>query len=78
VFAEFERAMIRERTKLGLAQARASGQAIGRPGALEPAQIKEALRMVEQGRSQAEVGRIFKVHRSIINRLVKERRVLAK
>jgi DNA invertase Pin-like site-specific DNA recombinase len=78
VFAEFERAMIKERTKLGIAQARAAGRAIGRPGALDPTQIKEALRMVEQGRSQAEVGRVFKVHRSIINRLVKERRVLAK
>jgi DNA invertase Pin-like site-specific DNA recombinase len=78
VFAEFERAMIRERTKLGIAQARALGRAIGRPGALDSTQIKEALRMVEQGRSQAEVGRVFKVHRSIINRLVKEQRILAK
>ena len=31
VFAEFERAMIRERVKAGLARARAQGKAIGRP-----------------------------------------------
>jgi len=31
VFAEFERAMIRERVKAGLARARASGKVLGRP-----------------------------------------------
>jgi DNA invertase Pin-like site-specific DNA recombinase len=31
VFAEFERAMIQERVKAGLAQARAQGKRLGRP-----------------------------------------------
>lgn len=77
-FAEFERAMIRERTKLGQARARLAGRHIGRRSKLKPNQIKEALRMVDGGRSQNEVARLFGVHPSAINRLVKTQRVLAK
>jgi DNA invertase Pin-like site-specific DNA recombinase len=43
VFAEFERAMIRERVNAGLARARASGKVLGRPKvALE---IEDAIRV---------------------------------
>jgi DNA invertase Pin-like site-specific DNA recombinase len=77
-FAEFEREMIRERTKLGLARARLEGRVGGNRHSLTPKQIKEALRMVEDGKSQTEVAQIFRVHNSTICRLVKEQRVLAK
>jgi DNA invertase Pin-like site-specific DNA recombinase len=78
VFAEFERQMIKERTKLGLARARLEGRKGGRPSALSPKQLKEALRMLDEGKSQSEVAQIFGVHRVIIHRLAKVQRVLAK
>jgi DNA invertase Pin-like site-specific DNA recombinase len=78
VFAEFEREMIRERTKLGLARARLEGRKGGRPSALSPKQVKEALRMLDEGKSQSEIAQIFGVHRVIIHRLAKEQRVLVK
>ena len=76
VFAEFERQMIKERTKLGLARARLEGRKSGRPSALSPKQLKEALRMLDEGKSQSEVAQIFGVHRVIIHRLAKQHRVL--
>jgi DNA invertase Pin-like site-specific DNA recombinase len=75
-FAEFERAMIKERTRLGLARARLEGRKGGRPNALSPKQVKEALRMLDEGKTQSEVAQIFGVHRVIIHRLAKEHRVL--
>jgi DNA invertase Pin-like site-specific DNA recombinase len=41
VFAEFERAMIVERTKAGMARAKAAGARIGRPGL--PAEMREEI-----------------------------------
>jgi DNA invertase Pin-like site-specific DNA recombinase len=75
-FAEFEREMIRERTKLGLARARLEGRVGGNRAALTPKQQATALKMIDEGKSQSEVAEIFKVHRSTICRLVSERRVL--
>jgi DNA invertase Pin-like site-specific DNA recombinase len=76
-FAEFERQMIRERTKLGLARARLEGRVGGNRASLTPKQQAHALAMIDEGRSQTEVAELFKVHRSTICRLVAERRVLA-
>jgi DNA invertase Pin-like site-specific DNA recombinase len=42
VFAEFERAMIRERVRAGLARARANGKTLGRPKV--PATMEDAIR----------------------------------
>jgi magnesium-transporting ATPase (P-type) len=44
--------------------------------ALTPIQQKEALRMIAESRSQAEVAKVFRVHRSTLWRLLSERRVL--
>ncbi|MDR6954886.1 DNA invertase Pin-like site-specific DNA recombinase [Ancylobacter sp. 3268] len=51
VFAEFERAMIRDRTKAGLARARAQGRVLGRPrvDAKTERVIREALATGEEG-----------------------------
>ena len=76
-FAEFERQMIRERTKLGLARARLEGRVGGNRCSLSPKQQTHALSMVDEGKSQSEVAELFGVHRSTICRLVSERRVLA-
>src|SRR5215471_15349044 len=75
-FAEFERQMIRERTKLGLARARLEGRVGGNRASLTPKQQAHALAMIDEGKSQSEVAEVFRVHRSTICRLVAERRVL--
>jgi DNA invertase Pin-like site-specific DNA recombinase len=75
-FAEFERAMLRERTKLGLARARAAGRKGGARSKLSLAGQKEAIAMMAGGKTQSEVAEFFNVHRSTISRLMSERRVL--
>ena len=76
-FAQFERDMLKERTLLGLARARAEGRIGGNRHSLSLKQQTEAVRMVtEEGRSQTEVATIFDVSPSTICRLVAERRVL--
>src|SRR5580692_1424242 len=50
VFAEFERAIIRERTKIGLARARAQGRRVGGPRfKLSPDQQQAAIDMMANG-----------------------------
>ena len=73
-FAEFERAMVRERTRAGLEVARAQGRSGGRRPKLEPDQRREILGMLAAGRSAADVARLFRVHRATISRIVAEAR----
>ena len=68
-FAEFERAMVRERTRAGLKSARENGRTGGRRPKLSPEQKREAIGMVEAGRPAADIARIFRVHRATITRL---------
>lgn len=70
-FAEFERAMIRERTTAGLARARAQGRHPGRPSKIKPHQAAEILRAHKNGeKSQAELARLFNLHPSAVCRLI--------
>jgi DNA invertase Pin-like site-specific DNA recombinase len=70
-FAEFERAMIRERTQAGLAAARARGRIGGRRPKLTPQQQAAIVDMVHAGRqSQADAARLFHVHPATVSRLV--------
>ena len=69
-FAEFERAMVRERTQAGLRSARAQGWKGGRAPKLSPDQKAEVLTMVKAGRSTADVARLFRVHRATISRMI--------
>ena len=70
-FAEFERSMIRERTRLGLLAAREKGRVGGRLPKLTAHQRTEAVKMVNSGdKTASEVARLFKVHRSTISRLI--------
>ena len=74
-FAEFERAMIRERTSAGLAQARAEGRIGGRRPKLNPKQRFEIADNVLSGRkSTAEMVRIFGVNQPTVSRIVAEQR----
>ena len=76
-FAQFEKDMIRERTRLGLKEARAQGRIGGRPKKLNPHRCKAAVAMVVNGeKTQAEVARMFDVSRSVISRMISKERVL--
>jgi DNA invertase Pin-like site-specific DNA recombinase len=76
-FAEFERAMVRERTRAGLTAARARGRTGGRRPKLLAQQKTEVLGMLAAGRTGAEIARIFRVHRATISRIAAEARSLA-
>jgi DNA invertase Pin-like site-specific DNA recombinase len=70
-FAEFERAMLRERTKAGLDAARAEGRIGGRRPKLTPQQQKEIIRLVAKSRkTPADAARLFSVHPATISRLL--------
>jgi DNA invertase Pin-like site-specific DNA recombinase len=70
-FAEFERAMIRERTQAGLALARAEGRRGGRRPKLGPQQQAAIVDMVRSGRqTQAAAARLFRVHPATVSRLL--------
>jgi DNA invertase Pin-like site-specific DNA recombinase len=70
-FAEFERAMVRERTSAGLIAAVARGRRGGRRPKLTQEQRAEILEIVMTGRGTgAEAARQFKVNPATISRLV--------
>ena len=70
-FADFERAMLRERTKIGLETARREGRIGGRPPKLTREQQTEIVRMVSRGRkTAADAARLFDVHPATISRLL--------
>ena len=55
VFAEFERAMIQERVRAGLARARARGKRLGRPRTLTPAKVRTVKRLRAEGASLRQI-----------------------
>jgi DNA invertase Pin-like site-specific DNA recombinase len=70
-FAEFERAMLRERTRAGLIAARGEGRTGGRRPKLSEKQQAEILRMVRKGeRSAADAARLFRIHPATVSRLL--------
>lgn len=74
-FAEFEREMLRERTRHGLQAARAAGRVGGRPPKLTSAQEREILAMVASGqKTAAETARLFQVHPATVSRLLNKNR----
>ncbi len=66
--AQFERERIAERTREGLAAARARGRVGGRPPALDAGQKAEAARMRDEGRPIAEIARLFRVSPQTVRR----------
>ena len=70
-FAEFEREMIRERTRAGLREARIQGRVPGRKPKITAEQRKEIVDAVSSGRkTAAEMARLFKIHRGTISRFI--------
>ena len=74
-FAEFERAMIRERTSAGLAVARAEGRIGGRRKKLDAVKRREIAESVITGRkSAADMARLYNVSQPTVSRIVAEHR----
>ena len=69
IFAEFEREILRERTRAGLAQARQNGKKLGRPmtAALQGAQIRKLHRA---GIAKAEIARRLHIGRTSVRRIL--------
>ncbi|WP_244158900.1 recombinase family protein [Azotobacter beijerinckii] len=75
-FAEFERAMLRERTKSGLDAARKNGRVGGRRPKLTLQQQKEIVALVSTGqKTGADAARLFRVHPSTVVRLLAKHRL---
>lgn len=66
--AEFERSLIRERTKAGVAAAKARGRCGGRPARLEGERAQHARMMLDAGTSVSAVARSMGVSRSTVLR----------
>jgi DNA invertase Pin-like site-specific DNA recombinase len=70
-FAEFERSMLRERTKAGLESARKQSRIGGRRPNLGPEQQAEIVQMVSKGKkTAADAARLFGVHPSTVCRFL--------
>ena len=72
VFAEFEREILRERVRAGLAHARQNGQRLGRPltAALHAKQVRK---LFCAGISKSEIARRLQIGRTSVRRVLKER-----
>jgi DNA invertase Pin-like site-specific DNA recombinase len=71
VFAEFERGMIRERVKAGLARARANGTKLGRRR-VEPAVEVRILELRAKGDGILKIGRKLGIGTSVVQRVFKQ------
>jgi DNA invertase Pin-like site-specific DNA recombinase len=70
-FAEFERAMLRERTRTGLIAARKQGRVGGRRPKLKAHQQEEIVHLVTSGqKTAADAARLFNVHPSTVSRFL--------
>src|SRR5437016_6536157 len=72
IFAEFEREILRERTRAGLAQARLNGKRWGRPetAGLQAAEIRKLYRA---GASKSEIARRLEIGRTSVRRILADR-----
>jgi DNA invertase Pin-like site-specific DNA recombinase len=71
-FAEFERAMLKERTKAGLEAARKDGRIGGRRSKLKPHQQEEIVRLVRNNeKTAADAARLFNVHPATVSRVLR-------
>ena len=72
IFAEFEREVLRERTRAGLEQARQNGKRLGRPitAALHTDQARKLYRA---GLSKSEIARRLQIGRTSVRRIIGKR-----
>jgi DNA invertase Pin-like site-specific DNA recombinase len=69
VFAEFEREILRERVRAGLAHARLNGKRLGRPPSVVHKAI-ETRKLYRQGISKSEIARTLNIGRTSVRRLL--------
>jgi putative DNA-invertase from lambdoid prophage Rac len=69
VFAEFEREILRERVRAGLAHARQNGKRLGRPqtAALQTSPVRKLYRA---GVSKSEIARRLRIGRTSVRRIL--------
>lgn len=67
--AEFEKDLLIERTKSGIARARSAGKQFGRPPSLDEKERKAVLKRLRAGVAVAEVAREFNTSRQTILRV---------
>ena len=74
-FSEFEREILRERVRAGLAHARQNGQRLGRPAtaALHAAEVRKLHRV---GVSKAEIARRLQIGRTSVRRILSAKTLL--
>ena len=72
VFAEFEREILSERVRAGLAEARLKGQRLGRPttAARKAAEVRKLFR---QGISKSEIARRLAIGRTSVRRILSQK-----
>jgi DNA invertase Pin-like site-specific DNA recombinase len=73
IFAEFEREILRDRTRAGLAHARQNGKHLGRP-ATAAAKSNEIRKLRRAGVSKAEIARRLNIGRTSVRRILATRR----
>jgi len=73
VFAEFEREILRERVRAGIAQARKEGRPHGRPPTASLKSV-EVLRLEAERVSHSEIARRLKIGRTSVRRILAEAR----
>ena len=73
VFAEFEREILRERVRAGLAHARQQGKRLGRPPSVVH-QAAEARKLYRQGISKSEIARQLQIGRTSVRRLLAQKK----
>jgi putative DNA-invertase from lambdoid prophage Rac len=71
VFAEFEREILRERVRAGLAHARQNGQTLGRP-ITAGLQADKARKLHRAGVSKAEIARRLQIGRTSVRRILEK------
>lgn len=69
-FAQFEREVIIDRTKAGLAAARASGKQVGRPRLVTPERAATARELRDTGKSLRAIARHMRVSQATVSRLL--------
>ena len=73
VFAEFEREILRERVRAGLAHARHQGKRLGRPP-LEDQKSVEARKLFRQRVSKSEIARRLQISPTSVRRILAAKR----
>lgn len=74
IFAEFEREVLRERTRAGLAQARQNGRRLGRP-ITAGLQAAEILKLYRAGVAKAEIARRLQIGRTSVRRILSTNKI---